>query len=234
MTEHTHQPVAIITGAGSGIGKSVAHQLTRLGWGLILNGRDASKLNAIVTTPNTRTVAGDIGNPDMAQKLVQTAISAFGSLDAVICNAGIAPLVPLAVTTDEVFNQVFAINVMGTARLIRACWPIFVTQGFGRIVCTSSMAAADPFPGFFAYAASKAAVDSLVRSCMNEGREHGIEAYSVAPGAVDTPLLRTLFDESQLPASRCLTPDEVATVIVQCATGARTKDAGGPIVLSAS
>ncbi|MCA9279498.1 MAG: SDR family oxidoreductase [Phycisphaeraceae bacterium] len=230
----THQPVAIVTGASSGIGRAVTEQLSTLGWRLVVCARDAAKLNSIATTPNVRIVAGDVGKPEISATLVNSAIDAFGSLDAIVCNAGTAPLMPIAETTDEVFAQCFDINVMGTARLIRECWPIFVQQHHGRIVCTSSMASVDPFPGFFAYAASKAAVNSLVRSCMNEGREHGIEAYSVAPGAVDTPMLRSLFDETMLPPSHCLTADAVANVIVGCVTGQRAHDAGTPILLSAN
>ena len=97
------------------------------------------------------------------------------------------------------------------------------------MVNVSSMATQDPFPGFFAYAASKAALNLMARSCATEGREHGIRAFAVAPGAVETDMLRAAFGEDVIPREQTLDPDTVARVIVECVTGERDAQNGDTI-----
>jgi NAD(P)-dependent dehydrogenase (short-subunit alcohol dehydrogenase family) len=93
------------------------------------------------------------------------------------------------------------------------------------------MATTDPFPGFFIYAAAKAGVNLMAKSCAKEGREFGIRAFSVAPGAVETPMLRALFSEVQLPPEKCLSPDDVAKVVVECIAGERDTQNGETIFI---
>jgi NAD(P)-dependent dehydrogenase (short-subunit alcohol dehydrogenase family) len=97
------------------------------------------------------------------------------------------------------------------------------------VVNVSSLASSDPFQGFFAYAASKAALDSFVRSMHREGARHGIRAFSVNPGAVETPLLRSNFPVKVVPASAALAPEAVAMLIVDCIEGRREADRGKTI-----
>ena len=93
------------------------------------------------------------------------------------------------------------------------------------------MATVDPFPGLGVYAASKAALASLTRSLHNEGASHGIRAFSVAPGAVETKMLRQLFSTDQLPTDQTLEPAAVAEVVVGCIRGEREDDRGQTILL---
>jgi NAD(P)-dependent dehydrogenase (short-subunit alcohol dehydrogenase family) len=93
-------------------------------------------------------------------------------------------------------------------------------------VNVSSIATVDPFPGFFAYAASKAALNLMTASAAKEGANVGIRAFAVAPGAVETPMLRASFDAKAVPPEACLEPESVARVIVACATGLRDADSG--------
>ena len=88
------------------------------------------------------------------------------------------------------------------------------------------MATIDPFPGLFVYAASKAALESFTRSIRNEAGPSRIRAFSIAPGAVETPLRRATFDEATIPRARTLEPEVIARVIVDCILGRREEDAG--------
>ncbi|MBC7834511.1 MAG: SDR family oxidoreductase [Phycisphaerales bacterium] len=237
-------PVAIITGAGSGIGRATALCLWTLGYSLVLVGRDRAKLDSTVRAlpapapghenaaqTGTLTLAIDIGAPESGVQMVRAAVDRFGRLDALINNAGVAPLASIDHSTPELVEQVFRTNSLAPAAAIAAAWPVFTRQRSGCVVNVSTMATRDPFPGFFAYAASKASVNLMARSCANEGKAIGVRAFAVAPGAVETPLLRSLFPESSLPASACLSPDSVAAVIVACIRGERDDENGETIYL---
>jgi len=172
-----------------------------------------------------------VDDPHEAVRLVDRAVDHFGRLDAVVNAAGHAPLAPIDRTTPEMLDKAFRVNALGSGYVIARAWPIFLRQGHGRIVNISSMATQDPFPGFFAYAAAKAAVNLMARSCAIEGRDHGIKAFAIAPGAVETPMLRALFDEQQIPTDSTLSPEEVAEEVVACVTGKRDEQSGQTIWL---
>ena len=104
--------------------------------------------------------------------------------------AGVAPNVPIERTTEDILEQCFLVNAFGPAFLISRCWPHFKRQKSGCVVNVSTLGVMDPFPGFFAYAASKAALDSFTRSVAREGRSSGIRSFCVNPGAVETAILR--------------------------------------------
>jgi NAD(P)-dependent dehydrogenase (short-subunit alcohol dehydrogenase family) len=161
--------------------------------------------------------------------IVREAVKRFGRIDGLVNNAGLAPLTPIEETTAESLQHVFEVNTLGTGRLILAAWPVMRKQRSGVIVNVSSMAAVDPFPGFFAYASAKAGVELMARSCATEGEEHGIRAYAVAPGAVETPMLRSIIDEEMVPPERTLSADTVAEVIVGCVLATRAEKSGETI-----
>jgi NAD(P)-dependent dehydrogenase (short-subunit alcohol dehydrogenase family) len=218
-------PVAFITGAGSGIGLAIASQLARVGYSLALVGRRRELLEeaarSLAIADRAMVLPADVGNIAAIGEAVQRCAGHFGRLDVLVNNAGHAPLLPIEQSTPENLDECFRINAIGPAYAIARAWPIFKRQRKGCVVNVSTMATADPFPGFSLYAAAKAGVNLLAKSCAKEGREFGIRAFSVAPGAVETPLLRSVFNESQIPTSKCLSPDEVARVVVECITGAR-------------
>jgi NAD(P)-dependent dehydrogenase (short-subunit alcohol dehydrogenase family) len=226
-------PVAIVTGAGTGIGRAVAALLAGAGYGLALVGRRRETLqdtaDAIGAPAETLVVPADLARPEAAGRVVDAVLDRWGRVDALVNNAGAAPLVPIDETTEDLLGDTFAINTFTPIRLVARLWPVFCRQRSGCVVNVSSMAAADPFPGFAVYAASKGAVEALTRSVINEGRQHGIRAYSVAPGAVETPLLRSRFDERAIPPEHALDPGDVARVIVDCVMGRREADLGRTI-----
>lgn len=214
-------PVAIITGAGSGIGRATSHILAAAGYRLVLAGRRVKNLRdtAAACDAECMIVRCDVRDEPDLNTLVASAKKGFGRVDVLVNNAAEAPSVPIAKTTPKLFERVMRTNVHSVATLTRLVWPIFVKQKRGCIVNISSIAAIDPFPGFFAYAASKAAVSMLTASTSREGRDLGIRAFAIAPGAVETPMLRAIFTKDQIPARDALDPTAVAHLVRACVDG---------------
>ncbi len=216
-------PVALITGGGSGIGRAVAQTLHAAGCAVVVAGRRESVLQEAIAGLGERATAitADLSEPESPGQLIATAEAWRGPIDILVNNAGCAELVPIAESTAALFDTTFALNTRAPALLIAAAW--------GSLECVvniSSMATADPFPGFFAYAASKAALESLTRSIINEASERPIRAFSVAPGAVETAMLRAIVNEEMVPRSAALAPQDIADIVAACVAGKRPNDEG--------
>jgi NAD(P)-dependent dehydrogenase (short-subunit alcohol dehydrogenase family) len=229
-------PVAIVTGAGTGIGRHACLMLAEQGYALALVGRRTEKLDAvcaeIAAAGNdraTHAIRADLLEPSAAKTVVDATVERWGRLDCLVNNAGGVEIAPIEATGDDLLQRTFEVNAFSPARLIAASWPIFQRQRSGCVVNVSSRSTLDPFPGLSVYAAAKSALESLTRSIINEGRSMGITAYTVAPGAVETPMLRALWSEDELPPSQAMAPDEVARVIVDCILGRREQDLGQTI-----
>lgn len=175
-------------------------------------------------------VEADIGEPSTVSMVVPRVMAAFGRIDHLVNAAGIAPMAPIEATDLALLERVFAVNTFGPALLIAAAWPELRRHG-GCLVNVSTLGTSDPFAGFFAYAASKSALDSLTRSVAREGRSAKIRAFSVNPGAVETPLLRSNFPERVIPHEKTLAPEAIAAVIVACIEGTRPEPSGACIAL---
>ncbi len=234
--------VALVTGAGSGIGRAVAVSLGAAGWRVALVGRRRSALDETAgligedAEARVLVLAGDVSVPEHAAAAVEETVWRFGRLDAVVNNAGSAPLAAIDKTTPEMLEECFAVNALGPGYVIAAAWGVFRRQAEeakargesarATIVNVSSMATKDPFAGFFAYAAAKASVNLMAQSCAKEGRAIGVRAFAVAPGAVETPMLRASFPEKMIPRAKALAPEDVARVIVGCVEGERDAENG--------
>lgn len=238
-------PVAIITGAGSGIGAATALRLGRLGYRLALVGRTESKIartGQMIAdqAPEAKTIwiTTDLAKAAAADTTVATTLSAFGRVDALINNAGIASRLPISETSAEMLDETLCVNVRAPVLLIARLWPTWAEQTAITnapspcVVNVSTMGTKDPFPGFFVYAASKCAVESLVRSVAVEGRDMGVRGFAVAPGAVETPLLRSMFSEEMIPREQTIAPDRIAEVIVACVRGKYDQQNGSTIYVS--
>jgi len=235
-----HNHIAIVTGAGSGIGRALACMLAEQHWSVALVGRRREPLEetaALVTEAGGRAFvcSADVGRSGEAARIVAETTAALGPVTALVNNAGTAPFHGLEQTDRALLTSTFEINLFGPAELIAAVWPGFVEQGTGVVVNVSSVAAHDPFPGLGVYGAAKAGQESLVRSCVNEGLELGIRAFAVAPGAVETKMLRedVGITTEMLPESDALAPEEVAQVILACVVGDRDEDNGQAIIVRA-
>jgi NAD(P)-dependent dehydrogenase (short-subunit alcohol dehydrogenase family) len=228
-----HRPVSIVTGAGSGIGAACARLLADAGYIVVLVGRRYEMLESVrasLCDPSRHlAIPADVADSDRAAEVIDRTVDAFGRIDALVLAAGTAPKVPIDQTTEAVLEEAFFVNTFGKAFPIVRAWPVFKRQRAGRVVVVSTIGTLDPFPGFFAYAASKAAADSFVRSMKVEGKAIGVKAFAVNPGAVETEMLRKNFPENVIPRSKALPPEAVAAIVVACATGARD-EANGKVI----
>ncbi|MDX2147699.1 MAG: SDR family oxidoreductase [Planctomycetota bacterium] len=237
-TQAKHEkPVALVTGAGSGIGQATAVSLGARGYRLVLVGRRADRLQATLAklpTPCSHLVlASDLASGDNAARMIDATVERFGRLDALVNNAGYAPWASLENKTPEMVRQIFEVNAIAAAMAIARAWPALraaaCSTGRATIVNLSSYATKDPFPGLIIYAASKAALNMLARACHNEGRSLGIRAFAIAPGAVETEMLRSILPESAIPSDQTLQPEAIADLIGECVSGARDAESGQTI-----
>jgi NAD(P)-dependent dehydrogenase (short-subunit alcohol dehydrogenase family) len=189
MTEHSASPppVAILTGAGSGIGRAAALALAARGWNLVLAGRRAEPLLETLELCGgpARVLAhpADVADPDQVAGLFKAATDRFGRVDLVFNNAGTgAPPVPLEDLSVEDWRRVVDVNLTGAFFCIQAafrCMKAQSPQG-GRIINNGSISAQVPRPRSVAYTATKHAMTGLTRQASLDGR-----AYNIACGQID-------------------------------------------------
>ena len=229
--KQSSKPVAIVTGAGSGIGEATARLLTEKGYRVALVGRTAEKLERVRGDLGDDAVSmpADVGNSIESRRVVREAIERLGRVDAIVNNAGAAPLTLAADYDDDLIHHVFGVNTLGPIALAAEAIPAMLESGGGVIVNVSSMSSRDPFPGLGVYGAAKAAMNAFSVGIVNEYGSRGIRSYAVAPGAVHTPMLRSIFPEDQLPRDQTLEPMAVAKIIVACVT-AETEEPNGATI----
>ena len=217
--------MAILTGAGSGIGRATAVALGRRGYRLVLVGRrehllrETGELMTRSADAPWVAVPTDVTADGAGEQMVAAALAHFGQIDAVINNAGVAPRLTVEQTTADRWEQVIATNLTAAFAVARAAWPTFRRQGSGVVVNVSSVAARNPWPGFAAYASAKAGLIALGLSLAQEGAAMGVRVHTVAPGATETPMLRALIGVDQLAAADVLDPADVARLIADCVVG---------------
>ncbi len=225
--------IAIVTGAGSGIGRAVAQRLGFDGYCVVLVSRRREMLEQTAESVDGDTFVypADVADPDAVTMLIEDVIASFGRIDVLVHAAGYAEVLPIEEVTLEHWRKTIDINLSAAVMLTNAVWPTFKEQNAGMIVNVSSMASIDPFPGFATYAAAKIGLNMFTQCTASEGEPINVKAVAVAPGAVETPMLRSMFDESMIPEDKTLTPEAVAEVICDCITGEQAFTNGQTIVL---
>lgn len=222
----TSPRIALITGAGSGIGRAIAQAFSRAGYCLAMVGRRERELRetAALTGLPALILASDISTALSARQAVRDCVKHFGRLDVLINNAGLGKLAAIPETSDALLEETYRINAFAPAWMTLEAWPVFARQYAetsvgGCIINVSSMASIDPFPGFFAYAGSKVAASIMAASIAKEGAAINLRAFALAPGAVETDMLRAAFDESMISRDQALAPAHIATIALACARG---------------
>ena len=209
--------LAVVTGASRGIGAATAAALAAAGAHVLLAARDHQALDILAGKINdaggqATPVPTDVSDESAVRRLF-TAATAAGHLGALVCAAGVLTPAPFADTTTAVWDEVLGVNLRGAFLCCRAAFAAMIAAGGGRIVNIASLSgvyATEKFPGLAAYNVSKYGVIGLTEAIAVEGKEHGISAICLSPGAVDTEMLRRAN-----PALRPgLTPDDVAELIV--------------------
>ncbi|MGV9709082.1 SDR family NAD(P)-dependent oxidoreductase [Gordonia sp. NPDC003424] len=189
--------VVIVTGAGRGIGRAHAKLLAARGASVVVGDlgaridgsgvelvSPADEVVAEIVADGGKAVAStaDISTDEGARALVETAISAFGHLDAVINNAGIVRTAPFREVPDEEYQRHLDVHYFGALRVLRAAWPYLLESPAPRVVNTISQAMLGN-PGMAHYGGSKGALFGLTRNLALEGLEAGIKVNAIAPGA---------------------------------------------------
>jgi len=228
----TGNSVALITGAGRGIGRAVAVELAAAGHRLGLMARTRRELEETASLAGGGLVLeGDVTRPEQIERSIVKLTETYNRLDAIIHCAGLAPVRSIEQMSVQEWRAVIDTNLSAAFYLCRVAWPIFRKQGGGVVVNVSSEAARDPFDGFAAYGAAKAALNLFGMSAAREGEAIGVRVHTIAPGAVETGMLRAIVDERQVPAHQVLSPRDVAKLIVRCVTGELCYTSGEVIYL---
>ena len=217
--------VALVTGAGTGIGRASAIALAQEGAALALVGRRQSLLDETAVAirdagGSALILSADITDPEAARAVVAQTESEFGRLDVLVNNAGGGSRSRSVRTIEtEDFEGVQRLNVTAPLVLTQAALPGMLDRGRGTIITISSFAAvtASPMAGV-AYGAAKAAVASVMKSINNELRSRGLRACTIFPGEVDTPILerRALVPDAEARATM-MQSEDLAEVVRLCA-----------------
>jgi NAD(P)-dependent dehydrogenase (short-subunit alcohol dehydrogenase family) len=213
--------VAMVTGAGRGIGRATAIELATMGFQLALVSRTGGELEATAELcgGNAKAFICDVSDPGRVDKLVQDVLDVFGRVDALVHCAGAVVMRPIEALTPEEWRAMIDTNLSAVYFFCRRLWPVWRKIGGGVVVNVSSQAARDPFAGLGAYGAAKAGVNLLGLALAREGKEIGVRVHTVAPGATETAMLRSIISTDQVPKEKTLEPGAVARVIVQSVCG---------------
>ena len=242
---------ALVTGGSRGIGRATALRLAAEGARVAINYASREQearqtLDEIVAAGGEAVLApGDVSQPQSAQSIVSTTRDALGPIDFLAHCAGISIAESTDETSWEVWKRSFEVNADGTYNMIFAVKDEMIKRQYGRIVAVSSVAALRARPRLVAYAASKAAVISLVHSCGEGWAHHNIRVNCLLPGLVDTEMSRAVTTPEQFqqiadetPMKRVATPDELASIVLfllsdesSYMTGQSVAASGGRVML---
>ncbi|GAA2748689.1 SDR family NAD(P)-dependent oxidoreductase [Kitasatospora cinereorecta] len=211
-------PVALVTGASSGIGAATAARLADAGWRLLLAGTDRTRLAAVADRTGGLALAEDLSTADGARRLAERAHAATGRIDALIASAGLGWRGPFADTPPETLDRMVSVNLTAPLLLARRLLPDMLERGRGRIVLIGSMAGQVGVRDEAAYAATKAGLTMFAESLWYELRGTGVGVRLILPGAVDTPFFTTRGTPYQRERPRPVSAEKIADTVVRTIT----------------
>jgi NAD(P)-dependent dehydrogenase (short-subunit alcohol dehydrogenase family) len=191
-------PTAIVTGAGSGIGRTIAERFAADGMAVLVvdrNGGGATDTAARIAAAGGQAQAhtADVADPVAMEAMARAALDWTGRIDACVANAGIMVEGDILSVSPEDWDRAMAVNAKGAFLTARAVIPAMLAQGKGALVFTASTVALAGMKGVAAYSASKGAVAALTRQIAADYAARGIRSNALAPGAVRTPLSESQF-----------------------------------------
>ncbi|MBS1809747.1 MAG: SDR family oxidoreductase [Acidobacteria bacterium] len=238
MKSDSASKIALVTGAGRGIGRAIARQLVQAGVTVYVNDINAEAVRDVVheliaAEGKAFPAAADIANAAEVTALFAIIAARTGRLDMLVNNAAISHPAALSEISDDDWQAVLSVNLSGAFYCCRAAFPLMQTHG-GRIINLSSVSAytGKVLSNNAAYIAAKAGLDGLTRALSREGAPLGIAVNSVAPGIVETDIHAHLSAEqrallpSLIPTDRLATAEEVAEVVCFLATAASSQLTG--------
>lgn len=229
-----NQPVVLITGALTGIGRATAIAFAREGNRVVVSGRREEAGQALAAELRALGAEAEFLRADVrfeaeVRNVVEQTVERFGRIDVAVNNAGTeGQLAPIVEQSAANYEDTFAVNVLGTLLSVKHEMRAMLAQGSGSIINLSSIAGQVGIAGASVYAASKHAVEGITKSAALEGATAGVRVNAVAPGPVATEMLDRFVGGSEegkagflstIPARRAATPDEIAQTIVFLASG---------------
>ena len=226
----------VVTGGTRGIGKGIASVFARNGAKVLITGRDAEAARAAADELHARAAAAekpgevsfvlaDVASREDCRRVAAIAQERLGGVDVLCANAGIFPGASLEDLTDDVLDQVFAVNLKGTILSVQACLPALARSGRGRVILTSSITGPiTGFPGWTHYGASKAGQLGFMRSAALELARSGVTVNAIMPGNIATEGLADLGDEyirtmeASIPLKRLGSIEDIASAALFFAT----------------
>jgi len=210
--------IAIITGAGHGVGRATAIRFAREGAHVVLFSRTLTNLDEVAVQITAEgyqvlSIVGDVSREEDVHVLFQKVMDAYGRIDILVNCAGIVAVRPFVEMDVKTWDAVLAVNLRGTFLCCREAFRIMAAQHSGVIINISSLSGVkgvEKFPGLSAYNVSKSGVASLTEILAVEGKPYNIRVCAVSPGAVDTEMLR-----QAAPHLRAgMTPDDMAEILL--------------------
>ncbi|MBS1880123.1 MAG: SDR family oxidoreductase [Actinobacteria bacterium] len=218
--------VAIVTGGGSGIGAATAARLAAEGATVVIADRDLAAAEAAAAAlDGTEAVELDVSDGAAVEAVVSAVASRLGSLDVMVCNAGVTLDATVWDTDDAALERILSVNLVGAYACARSALRRMVEAGSGSVVLTSSDAGLVGWPGQSAYCASKGAIVAFVRAAALDAAPHGVRVNCVCPGFTMTPLVEQWIEDSDdpeatraevaatQPIGRAAEPSEIAAAI---------------------
>jgi NAD(P)-dependent dehydrogenase (short-subunit alcohol dehydrogenase family) len=232
--------VVLVTGGTQGLGAAVCRQMAARGWSVAVGDVNEAGAHAVAEACGKTALAilVDLATADGPGRMVDDAVRRAGRLDVLVNCAAVAPAERFLEMSAESWEQALRVNVRAVALAMAAAGRVMAEHGGGRIINVTSAAARMALPNYAAYAATKAAVDSLTRSAAVALAPHGIRVNSLSPGMMDTPLqerTERIFCElagrtdleafkaertARIPLGRRSDPEEMAAMVVWLATEA--------------
>jgi NAD(P)-dependent dehydrogenase (short-subunit alcohol dehydrogenase family) len=224
MSNKLEGKTAVITGGTEGIGLATAKLFAKEGAYVFITGRRRKELDEAVKAigSNATGVQGDVAKLADIDRLYETVGKVKGRVDIIFANAGVGEFVPIDQVSEEHFDKLFNINVRGALFTVQRGLPLL--KDGGSIILTGSVASVKGTAGFGVYAASKAAIRSLVRTWTTDLKDRHIRSNVISPGPISTPLTNRQSADviarivSTVPMGRIGQPDEVAKAALYLAS----------------
>lgn len=206
----------IVTGASSGIGRSIALQLAKMRYSLVVTGRDEKKLSRLKDIINgygaeCLTVVADLEDQNAPMQIVERTINHFGQIDILVNNAGMAHAAPISNTGNEVWDQLFTVNARAPFLLCRQAIPYLKRSKNPIIINIGSVVGFKGYAGQAAYAASKHALTGFTKVLAREVQEDGIKVHLISPGGVDTTMATAMRPD--IDTDNLISPEEIAELV---------------------
>jgi NAD(P)-dependent dehydrogenase (short-subunit alcohol dehydrogenase family) len=232
--------VAIVTGAGSNMGKAAATLFAAEGATVIVADRDVGRGSTVAEELGTHFIRTDVSRSAEVDSLVRTTVEKFGRLDIMFNNAGVASLTPMTEADDDEYESIFGVNMGGVFFGTRAAGRVMQSVGSGTIINTASVNAIVGVPGMSLYSASKAAVVAFTKTAAAELAPSNVRVNAICPGAVPSPIIVADMGMTSeqveaygagLPMGRVGLPDEIAQAALYLASDQSSYVTGHALVV---